>query len=272
MVERRRQLWRHVGLIVGLAILLFPLIWTLFSSLESSSHAASFPGSLIPQFHYQNYVHAWEAAPWGRYFFNTILIATLTTALVLITSLGAAYAFGMHEFPGKRVLFWLVLSVLMIPTELNIIPQYLLFADLHWLNTYQVQIIPWAASTFGIFLIRQFVMSLPRDLFDAARIDGAGELAILWHVVAPLVIPALVTVGVYVFLGSYNAFLWPLIVTNGHAVRPIEVGLASFRTANNSEYTQLSAAAVFTTLPVLVFFLIAQRYIVESISRTGVRG
>jgi multiple sugar transport system permease protein len=269
---KKRQVALHIFLSIGLVFLLFPLLWTLLSSLEHPSHALSFPQSLIPQFDLGNYLEAWQAAPWLHYFANTLFIATSTTLLVLLTSLPAAYTFSTLRFRGRDWLFGLVLLVLLVPSELALVPQYLLFADLHWINTYAVQILPWGASAFGIFLLRQFLLSLPRELLEAARLDGAGELAVLRYIVAPLVRPALVTLGVYVFLGAYNSFLWPLIVTNGDRVRPIEVGLAAFQSANGTAFTELSAAAIFTTLPVIFLFLLAQRQIVESVSRTGSQG
>ncbi len=254
----RSAFWLCVfaGLFVAFA---FPFAWVLVTSLNTPSQVFAFPPSFLPHWQWQNYVDAWEAAPWVRYFLNTILIASATVLLVLLTSVLAGFAFGGLRFPGRDVLFFLVLSALMVPPTVLLIPDYIILKDISWLDTYWAQIVPWGASVFGVFLVRQFVISLPHELADAAEIDGAGSLRYLWSVVVPLLRPALVTIALYVGIGSWDSFVWPFIMTSSPAVQPIEVGLATFYGTNGTDWTQLSAAAVFTTLPVLAFFLAAQR-------------
>ena len=249
-------------------------MWVLITSLNTPDQVLTFPPSFVPHWQWQNYVLAWEAAPWARYFLNTIFIASTTVVLVIVTSALAGFAFGALRFPGRDALFLLVLSALMIPPTVLLVPDYIVLKDISWLDTYWAQIVPWGASVFGIFMVRQFVSTLPAELADAAEIDGASSLRYLWSVVVPLVRPALITIALYVGIGSWDSFVWPFIMTSTPSVQPVEVGLATFYGTNGTEWTQLSAAAVFTTLPVLVFFLVAQRQFLEGAFSTagGLKG
>lgn len=266
-----RILGRVAPALVVAALFAFPFYWVVATSLNSSSQALAYPPVFLPHFVWGNYVRAWTSAPWIRYFLNTILIASATTALVLATSILAGYAFGAMRWPGRRVLFGVVLSILLIPVTVLIVPDYILLHDLHWLNTYQAQIIPWGASVFGIFLLRQFFASLPVEYWEAAQLDGAGRFWFLWRVAVPQAVPVLITIAVYIFLGSWNSFLWPFIMTQSRAVQPVEVGLATFLGTNGTDWTGLSAAVVFTTLPVMLLFLVAQRQFVSGIRGGGLK-
>jgi multiple sugar transport system permease protein len=192
--------------------------------------------------------------------------------LVLITSLLAAYAFGTMKFPGRQALFLAILALVMIPGEATLIPSYLIVSTFNWIDTYHVQIIPFSVSISGIFLIRQFFLSLPPSFWEAAQLDGCSRFRYLWSVAAPLARPALAVVALQVFIGTWNAFLWPYLVTNSDSVRTIEVGLQAFTSADGTDPTGLAAAAAFTTLPILVVFLIAQRQFIEGISAGGTKG
>jgi multiple sugar transport system permease protein len=257
-----------------LVVFAFPFYWVVVTSLDTNAAVFAFPPHLWPSFDLSNYVRALGEAPWLRFFLNTVFIATATTFMVLVTSILAGFAFGVLDFPGRSLLFAAFLSVMMIPQTVLLIPDYIILNDLHWLNTYWAQIVPWGASVFGIFLLRQVFMSLPRELLDAAELDGAGRARFLWHVVVPIARPALITVGLYVFIGAWNSFLWPYIMTTSPSVQPIEVGLAAFLGAEGTDWTGLSAAVVFTTLPVMVLFLAAQRQFLEGASSVaaGMKG
>ncbi len=257
-----RALWATIYLLVGIAFS-FPFLWVLVTSLNTNSEVFTFPPSFLPHWQWHNYVAAWNAAPWTRFFLNTLFITVTTVLLVLVTSTLAGFAFGALRFRGRNVLFFVVLATLMIPPTVLLIPDYILLNDIGWLDTYWAQIVPWGASVFGIFLVRQFVLSLPGEQAEAAELDGAGALRYLWYVVVPAIRPALVTVAIYVGLGSWNSFLWPFIMTSSPSVQPIEVGLSTFYGTNGTEWTQLSAAVVFTTIPLIIFFLIAQRQFLE---------
>ena len=264
---------RTLAVLVGLLFLL-PFYLVVATSLNSASATASLSGILLPHWHWGNYARAWDAEPWTRYFLNTVLVASLTTVLVLATSLLAGFAFGVMRFKGRNQLFLLVLSVLMVPTTVLLIPDYIIATDINWLDTYWIQIIPFGASVFGVFLVRQFFQGLPTELFDAAELDGAGRLRMLWSVGMPMVRPALLIIVLNTFMASWNSFLWPLIMTTSPNVQPIEIGVSSFAGADGTDFTGMCAAVTFTTMPVLVLFLVLQRhFITGAMAATGgVRG
>jgi multiple sugar transport system permease protein len=271
----RRAGWprRALVVLVGLAFLL-PFYYVLVSSLNQANDVGSLSQILLPHWRFANYARAWAAAPWPRLFANTLLIASGTAVLALATSLLAGFAFGMMRFRGRNVLFALVMAVLMIPACVLIIPDYVIAKDIHWLNTYWIQIVPWGASVFGIFLVRQFFAGLPEELFDAAELDGASRFRMFWSIGVPLVRPAVVIIVLNTFLATWNSFLWPFLMTSTSNVQPVEVGLATFAGTDGTDYTGLSAAVVFTTAPVLAFFLVLQRHFITGAMSTagGVRG
>lgn len=272
-MAKGNRLLVYAFLIVTAAITLFPIWWIFATSLETAARAYSFPGALIPQGVFSNYRAAWRLAPWLHFLLNSTGIGIATTVLALFTSVLAAY--GIVYLPGRfgKVVLAVILATMMIPFYSILVPDYLIVRDLGWLNTYTAQIVPFAANGFAVFMLVQFMRSLPKELRDAARIDGISDWGYLWQIVVPNLVPALATVSIYLFLLSWNAFLWPLIVTTGPSVQPIQVGLADFlSTANGTNWTVLSAAAAITTLPVLILYILAQRQIVESVSHTGIKG
>lgn len=254
---------RTLAVLIGLAFV-FPIYWVFVISVDRPGQFDSFPPVLIPQWDWSNWSRAWGEAPWVRMLLNTVLIASCTTLLALITSTLAGFAFGVLRFPGRKALTLLVLSVLMMPTTVLIIPDYILSSDLHLINTYWIQIIPFGASVFGIFLVRQFFLGMPQELLDAASLDGAGRMRVLWHIGVPMVRPALIIIAINCFMGSWNSFLWPEILVGGNAsVQPVEVGLSTFATTNGTDYQGMAAAVTFTTLPVMIFFLVLQRQFIR---------
>ena len=269
---------RALAVAIGLAFV-FPFYWTVVISLGHPGEFSNFPPVLVPHWDWSNWSRAWHSAPWVRLFGNTILIASCTVLLCLVTSLLAGFAFGVLRFPGRKVLTLIVLSVLMMPGTVLIIPDYVLANDLHLLNTYWIQIIPWGASVFGIFLVRQFFLTMPAEILDAAAIDGASRARFLRTIGVPMVRPALIIVAINVFLGSWNSFLWPVIMTSSsmdssNTVQPVEVGLSTFASAEGTDFPGLAAAVTFTTLPVMVFFLLLQRQFIRGAlsAAGGVRG
>ncbi len=274
--SRRAALLRYL-LLAPLGVLLgFPFYWVLLTSLVPNDHVFDFPPSLWPRWDFTNYATAWNGTPWLNYFLNTGFIAVGTTLLVLITSSLAGFSLATMRFAGKNILSGLIFASLIMPAIVVIIPDYVIANSLGWLNTYEVQIIPWGAGTFGIFLLRQAFLSLPKELYDAAVIDGSSRRFYLWAIGVPLVRPALTTVALYTFLGSYNALLWPLVMTSSNGidagVQPIEVGVYSFIGENGTAFNQLCAAVVFTMLPVILIFLVLQRQFVEGVMRSGLKG
>jgi multiple sugar transport system permease protein len=264
---------RYVLVSAGAVLVLFPIWWVFATSLETNPRAYSFPGALWPNWDWSNYRVAWDLGPWPHLFMNSLVVSTVTTALALSTALLAAYALTFMELPGSGAILIAILATMMVPFEAILVPEFVIVRDLGLVNTYGAQILPFAASGFAIFLLVQFMRQVPKELREAARIDGARDFQVLWHVMIPVLKPALATVGIYLFLLSWNAFLWPVVVTNGPQVEPLQVGLANFlQTANGTDWTVLTAAAVFVALPMLVLYVLAQRQVIEAVSHTGLKG
>lgn len=273
-LPRGRTISKHLVLAAVAIIIAFPFYWMLTTAFKSFFEATLFPPTLFPaEAHPENFQTAWDSAPWSRYFVNTVIIATAVTVGEVTTAVLAAYAFARMQFRGKQLMFMLVLATLMIPSEATLIPSFVLVTKyLHWTNTLHVQIVPFLASAFSIFLLRQHFLSIPNELADAARIDGAGHLRFLRSVVLPLSVPVLVTVALITGIGVWDSFQWPLLVTSSDTVRPIQVGMAQFRTEFGAQYHLEMAAATFVIAPVVVVFLIAQRHLIQGVARTGIRG
>jgi multiple sugar transport system permease protein len=253
---------RLVALLLAL-VFFVPFYWVFVISVQKGTTVSSWPLDLVPQWHWANYSRAWDLTTWPRFFINTVFIAACTVVLCLVTSVLAGYAFGVLRFPGKKIIMGLVLSVLMVPTVTLIVPDYVIANEMHLLNTYWIQIIPFGSSVFGIFLVRQFFLTMPPEIMDAAAVDGAGRLRILWHIGIPAVRPALLLIGLNVFVASWNSFLWPQIMVNNPSLQPIEVGLASFSTDNGTDWSALSAAVCFTTIPIMLVFLLLQKQFIR---------
>jgi multiple sugar transport system permease protein len=268
---------KHTLLIVGGVVAAFPFYWMFTTSFKEFAEAAKSPPLLWPtSWHPENWVEAWQYpnTNWGRAFVNTIGVAAATVLGELVTAVLAGYAFARMRFRGRGILFAFLLATIFIPNEATLIPNFVLMSRrfLGWYDTYTAQIVPFLVTVFSIFLLRQFFLSVPQELQDAARIDGAGHLRFLWSVALPLIRPALVTVSLLAFLSSWNAFLWPLIITSSPEIRPVQVMLMQFTSEGGSRYHLLMAGAGFVILPTLAVYLIAQRYFIEGVARTGIRG
>ncbi len=218
-----------------------------------------------------NYVSAWRAAPFGWYFFNSAFTAIVQVLAGLVVASLAAFALARIPFWGREIVFIMVIGTLMIPGEVLLIPNYVTLARLGWINTYAALIVPFVASAFGIFLLRQFFSTLPQELFDAARIDGASWFTQLWTVALPLATPGLVTYALFSFLGSWNALLWPLIVTNSERMRTIQVGLRYFVDEAGTDYGALMAASTLAVLPIIIGFFFVQKQFIQGIARSGLK-
>lgn len=271
---RGRTVLKHVVLAAVALVIAFPFYWMISTAFKSFFEATQFPPTAFPhELHLENFATAWDDAPWAGFFRNTAVIVVAVTVGELVTSVLAAYAFARLDFKGKGAIFFILLATYMIPGEATLIPNFVLVTRyLHMADTLQVQIIPFLASVFSVFLLRQHFRSIPNELADAAKVDGAGHLRFLWGIVLPLSIPVLVTVTLITGLGTYDAFQWPLLVTNSDAVRPVQVGMAQFRTEFGAQYHLEMAAATFVIAPVVVIFLFAQRYLIQGVARTGIRG
>ena len=263
----------YVFLTSGLVLVSFPFVWMVLTSLKSYTETIQLPPSLFPSvWHFDNYVLAWNSAPFGRYLLNSTFVAGTVVLGVVFSSILAAYAFAYMSFFGRNLVFLLFLSTMMIPFETILIPNFIIIRQLGWYKTYAALIIPWTGNVFSVFLIRQYFLSLPRDLVDAAVIDGCGHQRFLWWVAVPLARPALTVVALFNFLWSWNGLLWPLVVTSSESMRPVQLGLSVFLTEAGADYQLLMAAATFTMVPIVVLYLVAQRQFIEGIASGGVKG
>lgn len=252
-------------------IMVFPFLWMVATSFKVGSEIYSM--SLIPKhFSIANYKKILGASPFLLWFWNSFLVSGITTASVLIFDPLVGYVFSKYHFRGKELIFLLILSTLMIPTEMMIIPWYLSVVKLRLTNTLFSLLFPGLMSAFGIFMMRQFFTGVPTDLLDAGRIDGLSELAIYRKIALPLVKPALSALGIFTFLGCWNSFLWPVIVLNDKSMYTITVGVAQFSSEMLNQWDLIMTSASIATLPVLVIFLIFQKQIIEGIQLTGVKG
>ncbi|HOA28489.1 MAG: carbohydrate ABC transporter permease [Candidatus Cloacimonetes bacterium] len=224
-----------------------------------------------PSFQFSNYIKAFKKVPFGLYFANTLYVSFTSLIGVLITSMLAAYAFARMEFKGRDFLFYLFLSMMMVPQPIYMISSYVLLDKLNWLDTYNALIVPWIANIFTIFLFRQHFKSLPKELFDAAAIDGCSTFGMLWRIIMPLSKPVIATASIFSLITSWNSFMWPLVMINRPELRVLQVGLSYFNQEASTQTTLLMAASTFSILPVLVLFFLAQKQIIASTAKTGMK-
>ena len=261
----------YLILLVGGLGMIFPFVWMVTSSLK---HAADiYTLSLIPSSPtLENYREVFAKTEYVRWFLNSIVVAAVTTASVAFFDSLAGYTLAKFQFPGSFLIFILILSTLMVPTEMLVIPWYMLSIELSWTDSYIGIMFPGLISAFGVFLMRQFFTGVPNDLIDAARLDGFNEFQIFWKIALPLVQPALAALCIFTFLGNWNAYIWPLIVTRSEDMRTLPVGIAFFSSEAQSSFHLIMAAAALATIPVLVIFIIFQRQIIKGIVLTGLKG
>lgn len=255
-------------------LMLFPLLWLLGTSLKSPTEDIfGFPPRLIPESPtFSNFVTAWETAPFGRYLFNSLLVAVLTVILNLIFCSLAAYPLARLIFWGRDFIFALIISTIMIPFQIVMIPLYVLTVELGLRNTYLGLIFPSLATAFGIFLLRQAFLGVPKELEEAARMDGCTEIGIWWNVMLPAVRPALITLAIFTFIGSWSDFLWPLIVLDNPDYYTLPLGVAKLAGTFSLDWRLIAAGSIISIAPVLVLFLFVQRYIIPSEAGSGVKG
>jgi multiple sugar transport system permease protein len=222
--------------------------------------------------HFENYKEAFTKLPFKRYFINTLFVSSSVVFGVLITGSLAAYAFAIMRFKGRDFIFYLFISMMMVPQPVYLIPSYVLLNHLGWIDTYNALIIPWIANIFTIFLLRQQFKTIPDELFDAARIDGCGRFRTLWKLVLPLSKSVIVTAAIFGFIGSWNSFMWPLVMTDSPAIRVLQVGLSYFSQEASAQTSLLMAASTFSILPLVILFLFAQKQIIASFASSGLKG
>jgi multiple sugar transport system permease protein len=272
-----RNILTYLMLSIGVVIALFPFFWMISTSLMSLGEAQG--TRLIPSaIHVENYVNAWEEAKFSLYMWNSFRITLVTLAGELTFSILAAYAFARIEFPGRDLIFTALLSTIMIPAMVTIIPNFLTvtwlgrIGPIKWINNWPALTVPFMGSVFSIFLLRQFFAQIPDELFDSTQIDGGGHLRFLWSVVLPLSRAPLMVIIILSFIGAWNALAWPMLVTNSPDWRPIAVGLYSFIDEAGQMINLMMAGAFITIIPILVLYFFTQKQFTESIARSGLKG
>lgn len=271
--RRLRMAFFYALLTIGALVICLPLLWMVSSSLKAPNRIFQVPLDFFPyEFRWENYVEAWNRAPFGRYFFNSIFVSTTVTLLNLFFCSLAGYGFAKYHFRGKNILFLFILATMMIPFHVVVVPLFVIMRELKWLNSYNALIIPGMMSAFGIFLMRQSIMTIPDELFDAARIDGASELGTYFRIVLPMSKGALAALAVFVFLDNWNSLLWPLVVATNDDFRTVAVGLTRFQTVHGTLYHLMMAASTLVAIPMLVVFFFLQRYFIKGIALSGLKG
>jgi multiple sugar transport system permease protein len=270
----RAPWWLFVLLFAGLVLMIGPFVWMLLGAFKPNRELIQTTPTLLPQdYTLDNFSGLFSRLDFATYFFNSALIAVIVTLANLLFCSMAGYALAKIEFAGRGKIMGLVLATLMVPGSVTLVPLFVLMSKLGLVNSYASVILPFAAGAFGVFLMRQFMIGLPGDLLDQARVDGAGEWRIFWQIVLPLVKPALATLGIFQFLASWNNFLWPLVVLTDESKYTLPVALATFAIGQNkADYGLLMAGAVALVAPVIVVFLLLQRHFTQSIAMTGLKG
>ena len=288
-IRIRRMAWRivtYMALIAMSMVYFLPMWWMVVSSFKTLEETFTFPPTFFPRvFTLEGYVNAWEYMPWLRHFLNTMTIIAGTLAGILLSSTLCAFGFARLRFPGRDVVFIIMLASMMLPSQVTIIPHYIFFNALGWLDTFKPLIVPawFGGGAFNIFLIRQFFTSIPEDLVDAARIDGSSWLGIWWRIMLPLSKPALTAVTVFVIQREWNDFFQPLLYLNSKNKLTLSLALQVFQLVATGDastgqykeiglYTALMAACTVVTVPIIILFISAQKYFVQGIQMTGIKG
>ncbi|MEC0372368.1 carbohydrate ABC transporter permease [Paenibacillus chibensis] len=271
--DRTRRIAVHILLIAGAVIMIMPFLWMLSTSFKSFADSMKVPPTLFPmEWHFDNYAKVLSTIDFGRYYANTIVVTVGRTVGQLLLCSLAAYSFACLKFPGKNIIFLALLAVLMVPSQVVMIPSFVIMRELNWLDTFYVLIIPGIFSAFGTFLLRQFFMTLPKDLEEAAKIDGCSYFRIYWSIYLPLSKSALVSLAIFTILASWNELLWPLIMTSSEDMRVLSIGISTFQGQHSTDYPLLMAGAVMATLPIIILFIFLQRYFIEGIAMNGIKG
>ena len=258
-----------VLLLFGFSTLL-PYIIMISMSLMAEFEMYKIPPKIIPDvLRWDNYVDMWQSQPWGRYIFNTLFVTVaVLVGQIIIISMGG-YSLARLQFPGRDFMFKLFVAFMLLPGVVTLIPGFIILHSLNWVDTYWAMIVPAFGNIWGMFLMRQYMLGLPTSIEDAAKIDGASTWKIFWRIIMPLCKPVIATVGTFTFLGMWRSFFWPLIVTRSKEMRVIEVGVAMFSSQYTTNYPAQMAAAVLSSIPMIIVYIIAQKWIVQGIKLNG---
>ncbi|MDO5041096.1 MAG: carbohydrate ABC transporter permease [Peptoniphilus sp.] len=264
---------RNIVLIIISMIFIFPFLWMIFTSFKSLAETLSIPPTLMPgQWHGENYVEAWNSGPFLKYTMNSIVVTFAVVVLQMLTIIPAAYVFARHEFVGKKVLFGSILITMMIPAQLIFLPVFLMMSGWNLLNTYWSLILPFATSAFGIFLLRQRFMQIENEIIEAARLDNASEFKILYKIMVPQAKGTLVTIGLFSFIGVWNDYFWPLVMTTKDVVRTLPLGVTMLKsTMEGIQWHILMAGNTILVIPIVIIYIFARKKIIEGFVYTGIK-
>jgi multiple sugar transport system permease protein len=272
MRGRAARLLSHLILSVTAVVLLLPILWMLSTSLKTPGETFDLPIQWIPADpQFQNYPDAYGRIDFTRYFLNSLIISSSVTLLHVLLASMAGYGLAKYRFGGRRVLLIAIIATLVLPLEVIMIPLFLTVQDLGWLNSYQGLIVPVLADAFGVFLMRQYFLSLPNALIEAARIDGAGHVRTFFTIAVPLSWPAMATLAIFIFRETWDDFLWPLLIVTSSDMRTVPLGVRSFESAELSNFPQIMAISTIATIPLVILFFVFQRRFVRGIAMTGLR-
>ncbi len=268
-----KKSFAYIVLVFGALIMVLPFFWMLISSLKTAAEVNTTPPTFWPETPvFENYVYAFSKAPFLTYFRNSLIVTVCCVACTMFTTILAAFAFSRLKFPGRDLLFSLLLSMMMIPFEMLIITNYETIAKIHLLDTLPALIIPFCTSIFYTYILRNFFLAIPDSLYYSARVDGASNWRYLWRIMVPMAKPALVTIGLLNAIACWNSFLWTVIVTDSTEVRTLPFGLYAFMTSSGIRYERLMAAATIVIIPMILLFIFCRKSIVTGVSRGGLKG
>ena len=273
-IETRFNKWPiHLLLIAGAIVMVIPFLWMIITSLKTFNESMIVPPTFIPKsMEWKNYLKVFTGMNYLGYFSNTLIMTVGRTLGQLILCSMAAYAFARLRFPFKNVIFIMILAVLMVPSQIVLIPTFIIMRTFGWIDTFYALIVPGVFSAFGVFLLRQFFMTLPKELDEAAKIDGCSYFGIYWRIILPLSVPGLVALAIFTSLNSWNDFLYPLIMTDTDKMRVLSVGIAAFQGEYVTDYPLLMSGAVLSALPMILVFLFLQKFFIQGIALTGSKG
>ncbi len=264
---------KYLVLVLFAIITLFPFYWMIASSLKSSFEVIQTPPTLFPsKIMWHNYNVALKMAPFARYFFNTIIVTILSIISTVIIAILTAFAFSHLEFPGRDLIFSIFLASMMIPGEVLIVTNFKTISSLGWINTYQALFVPYMANVLYIYMLREFFFKIPTQLYYAAKVDGASDWKFLWEIIVPMAKPSIITICILVGINSWNAFLWPLLVTNSERMRLLANGLTAFQSDAGNQYELLMAASTIITMPIVIVYIFLHKKIMSGISIGGIKG
>lgn len=259
-------------LVVGALVVAFPLYWMFATAVRPKKEIFSGGFDLVPStFVWSNFSDAWNKLPWDQFYINSIAIAAIAVPVTVFINLLAGYTFAKYKFPGRDILFLLMISTLMIPIQVIMVPEFLIVAKLGWVNTWWGVLVPRAAEAFGLFMVRQFMVSIPDELIEAARLDGAGEFTIFRRVVLPLSWPVIAVLSIFTFMWRWNDFAWPLVVLQEQSAYTVPLGLSLMQGQYFTDWTGLMSMSLLSIIPMMLVFIFFQRYFIQGIASTGLK-